>query len=581
MAIPQEILDEIQDKTNIVDLISSYIPLKRSGRNFKALCPFHSEKTPSFFVSPQRQIFHCFGCGIGGGPIQFLMRIEKISFLEAVEILAKKLGITLPKKTSPQDSLKTQAYSLNKEISSYFHNNLFKPQFKRILNYLKQRGLKEETIKKYKIGYAPKGFKNLIEHIRAKGGSLSLLDKLGTISPTPDGSYIDLFRDRIIFPIFDIKNRVIGFGGRRVEEREDLPKYINTPESILYHKGETLFGINFAKQAILKKDYCIIVEGYLDQIIPYQEGIENIVASLGTALTSEQIRMIGRYTKNIVVIFDSDSAGKLSSLRAIDLAIEQNLNVKLVKLPPGFDPDSFTREKGSQNFLKLIEEAEDFFFYKLELLSEKFNLENIQDKSKLLLEMLSTLSKFNNALLKYEYLKKLAERLKVKEEFLLIELRKIEKQDRKELSFKDNTFLKKELNFAEEYLLKSILHKPELLAIVRGVVQPHEFSHKTLRRIFEECLNFCEDSEDFSLKKLLTRVDEELASQISRLSLEEFNFDQETFKESLLKVKENSQKTKIEILKKKIKEAEEKKDYLQLKTLIPEYEKLVKERKLR
>ncbi len=581
MAIPQQILDEIQERTDIVSLISSYLPLKKSGRNFKALCPFHSEKTPSFFVSPQRQIFHCFGCGVGGGPIQFLMQIEKISFIEAVEILAKKLGITIPKKVSAVDSLKTQAYSLNKEVCLYFHRNLLQPLGKKALNYLRERGLSQEAIEKFKIGYAPGGFKNLIEYMRAKGISLSLLDKLGLISPTQDGSYIDLFRERIIFPIFDIKSRVIGFGGRKISNKENIPKYINTPESLLYHKGKTLFGINFAKEAILKKDFCIIVEGYLDQITPYQEGIENIVASLGTALTSEQIRLIRRYTKNVILIFDSDSAGKISSLRAIDLMIEEDLNVKLVGLPLKFDPDTFLREKGKDAFLKLIENAKDFFFYKLDILLEKFNLEDIQDKSKILLEMLTTLSKFNNQLVRYEYLKKLAERLKTKEEFLLIELKKIESKTKRDFSLETENVKRKEINFAEEYLLKSILNEPKLIEILKEAVSVEDFTNKELRALLEELLTYWEEFKEFDSNKLLTRISEDLASSLSRLSLEEFQFDKEVFKESILKVKRNSQKLKKELLKDKIKIAEKNKNYTELAHLVSEYEKLIKEEKVK
>lgn len=237
MAIPREIIEDIKDKTDIVELISSYIPLKKSGRNFRALCPFHSEKTPSFFVSSNRQIFHCFGCGIGGGAIRFVMEYEKVNFPEAVEMLGNRLGIQIPKKRTPFESKKTQGYKVNKEACNYFHKNLFTKAGKRHLAYLKNRGITEDTIKEFKLGLALPGFRNLLDYMRSKKVSISLLDNLGLVSSTRKGNYIDMFRNRIIFPVFDIKSRVLAFGGRRVSE-EQGPKYINTPESLLYNKGK-------------------------------------------------------------------------------------------------------------------------------------------------------------------------------------------------------------------------------------------------------------------------------------------------------------------------------------------------------
>lgn len=575
MTIPQNVLDDIQDKTDIVGLISSYIPLKKSGRNFRALCPFHSEKTASFFVSPQRQIYHCFGCGMGGGPIQFVMQYEKINFPEAVELLARRLGISIPRRPTPLDSLKSQCFSVNKEAGAYFHKNLFSSIGQKALDYLVKRGIKQESIKNFKIGYATPGFRNLIGYLRSKSISLSVLEKAGLISRTRDGSFIDLFRDRIIFPIFDVKSRVIGFGARRLIEADDIPKYINTPETILYHKAGTLYGIHLAKDSILKEDSCIVTEGYLDMIVPYQAGITNIIASSGTALTEEQIRTIKRYTKNVVLIFDSDAAGRISSLRAADLMIEADLNVKAVSLPSGFDPDSFLRAKGKDSFVKLIQGAEDFFFYKLNILREKFDINVVKEKSELFLEMLSTLKKFNNQLTRYEYLKQLAEKLDTKEEFLIMELKQLDKGRRTAARFQ--TSLSKKTNPAEEYVVKCMLFDKGIFGIIREALAVEEFSDPLLQELIKESFQYWDTHNDFDVNKMLAQVSEELANKITQLTFEDFTPQEQALKESILRVKQNFQKLKKQLLKDKIRAAEEAEDNVNLTKLISEFQSLIEQ----
>ncbi|OQX80768.1 MAG: DNA primase [Candidatus Omnitrophica bacterium 4484_70.1] len=421
--IPQEFIEEVQAKTDIVELISSYFPLKRAGRNFKALCPFHSEKTPSFFVSPQKQIFHCFGCGEGGGPIQFLMLYEKVSFPEAVEILAKRLGLSIPyKKSSPYERLKTTLYEITETAAVFFQKNLFTDEGKDALHYLKRRGIDSETIKEFRLGYAPSG-NVLLEFMRNKGYSLDILEKASLVVGRREGGYVDLFRERIVFPIFDVKGKVVGFGARLIKER-NAPKYINSIENPLYNKRAHLYGLNFSKEEIIKKDVAIIVEGYFDMISPYVKGIKNIVASLGTALTLEQIYLIRRYTKNIVLVFDADSAGQLANLRALDLLLENGLDVNVVRLPQGFDPDSLVRERGKDYFFRLLQEKEDFFEYKIGILEKNLDIESIEGKTKLVEEILTTLSKIENEVKRYGYIKKLSSYLEIPEEVLILELKK-------------------------------------------------------------------------------------------------------------------------------------------------------------
>ena len=297
MLIPDELINQIQDRTDIAEVISGYIPLKRAGRNFRALCPFHHEKTPSFMVSADRQIYHCFGCGEGGNVFKFLMRYERMEFQEAVRHLAKKAGVELPEINSQvnaaQKNLTSQICNANELATEFYHQNLMKgPQAQGARAYLIKRGLKEPAVVKFKLGFAAEGWDGLINYLRTRNISLGIMEKAGLIIPKSGGGYYDRFRSRIIFPILDIRNRVLAFGGRVMDEA--MPKYMNSPESPVYIKGDNLYGLNFTKDEIRQKDQVIITEGYLDFITPFEAGAANITASLGTALTENQIRQIGR-----------------------------------------------------------------------------------------------------------------------------------------------------------------------------------------------------------------------------------------------------------------------------------------------
>ncbi len=576
MAIPQEIIDQVQERTDIVEVISSYIPLKKSGRNFRALCPFHSEKTPSFFVNSSRQIFHCFGCGAGGGVFQFLMQYEKVSFPEAVEMLAKRAGIVVPKRISPMDSQKAEGYKVNQDICSYYHGNLFTAEARPALDHLRRRGIKDETIKTFKIGFALPGFRTTLEYVRAKGVSLSLIEKLGIVSSFRNGNFIDLFRQRIVFPICDVKSRVVGFGARRITEDKNQPKYINTPESLLYHKGRILFGMHLSKEEIVKRDYCIIVEGYLDMILPFQEGVKNIVASLGTALTPEQIKIVKRYTNNVVLVFDPDNAGKISSLRAIDLMIEEGLNIKAVTLPSGTDPDSFVRDKGRDAFLSFIEKAEDFFSYKLRLLRENADLSSPAEKAKAAGEMLLTVNKFGSEVIKFEYLRKLSAALHVDEQVLAADLNKLNRKNFRRSAWDTVSFKPKKTSFAEEYVVKSLLNEPEIIRIVKKAVSPDDFTVQYLKVIVEEIYRFFENQGGFDLNMFLSRLPEEAANKVSELTFEDFSPDENSLKESINIVRNSFRKEKKRVLKEEIQRAESLNDTARLSGLMSEFEKIVK-----
>lgn len=491
--IPENILEDVLSRVDIVEIISGYIPLKRAGRNFKANCPFHHEKSPSFMVSPDRQIYHCFGCGESGNAFKFLMRYERLEFPEAVEALAKRTGVILPefhKNDTQAVNLASQIYKVNELAALYYESNLHSQPGLNARNYFGKRGIKEETAKAFKLGLALDKWDGLIEYLKSKGISIDLMEKSGLILPKDKGGYYDRFRNRLIFPIVDVKSQVIGAGARVLDD--SLPKYINSPETPVYIKGKHLYGLNFAKDAIRDNDCVAVVEGYLDFIIPYQEGFQNIVASLGTALTVEQVRLLKRYTHNIVMVYDGDAAGQMAALRSLDIFIEEDVLVKVASLPEGFDPDSFVRKYGVAAFKDLIKNADSLFDYKLKILKLRFSSKEAEGKAKISAEMLATIKKFTNAVLRTEYIKKLSNDLNVNESALKEDLGKV-KEDKVNLLQK-SVVVKKEINInaTEKLLIKLMLEEAELLQDIRQHLDPADFQDEITSRIVATMFSLAE-----------------------------------------------------------------------------------------
>ncbi|MBL8014353.1 MAG: DNA primase, partial [Candidatus Omnitrophica bacterium] len=333
--IANEIVAQVLERSDIVELISGYVVLKRAGRNFKALCPFHHEKSSSFVVSPDKQIFHCFGCGAGGNAIGFVMMQEKLEFPEAVRFLAEKAGVVIAEINTPKSPSalwKDEVLKLNGLAVEYFHLNLLSksdPDVKNARDYLKDRGVRLEDVKQFKLGFSMDEWDGLLNFLKSAHVDLKFIERSGlVIARENKQGYYDRFRDRIVFPIFDVKSQCVGFGARTMKDEKGA-KYINSPDTPAYTKGHHLFGLHVTRHGIVKKDQAIIVEGYMDMIIPYQFGVDNIVASLGTALTNEQIRLLHRYTNNVVMLFDSDVAGQAAIVRNLDVLIEQGMNVRV------------------------------------------------------------------------------------------------------------------------------------------------------------------------------------------------------------------------------------------------------------
>jgi len=394
--IPEQIIDQVQHATDIVAMVQSSIPLKRAGVNFKAPCPFHSEKTPSFVVSPSKQIYHCFGCGAGGNVFHFLMATEKISFIDAVKELAQKANIVLPQTSqAPADSFQ-KTYTELYELASRFYEKQLSTH-PEIIDYLKSRGLQPKTIQFFRLGFVPKTWSALIEAAKKKGYSEKQLERAGLAVEGRSGLH-DRFVERIIFPIHDIKGRVNAFGGRALGE--NMPKYLNSPETDYFKKRQTLYGLNWTKNEIIKENKVLVLEGYMDLIGLYQAGLKHCVATLGTALTLEHVRLLTRFAQEIIISYDGDKAGEGASLRGIDLFVQTGAQVRVLMLPQGSDPDDFILQNGVEAFQKLIDQAPYFLDYKLEKLCESHDPTTPYGQRDIARGMLSLIGKMEDTLLK-------------------------------------------------------------------------------------------------------------------------------------------------------------------------------------
>ncbi|MCX8127314.1 MAG: DNA primase [Synergistetes bacterium] len=382
MKIYSELIEEVRKRNDIVDVISEYVSLKKAGKNYKALCPFHSEKTPSFIVSPDKQIFHCFGCGVGGDVIGFIMRIEKTSFQDAVLRLAERAGISLkeldPSTLTREAREREKLYKLNELAASFFESKLWSEEGSEALSYLKRRGLESSTIKAFRIGYSPSSGDALTNFMVDKGFYPEELSRAGLATIYLDGRCYDKFRGRIMFPICDERGRILGFGGRSLEGEE--PKYLNSPETLIFSKKRILFGLDKALNYIKSCGELVLVEGYMDMIKLFQAGIRFVVASLGTSLTEAQVNTIARHVGKVFVAYDADFAGESATIRGVSLLVSKGLEVRVVSIPSGMDPDEFVSRYGGEAFISLLENASNFWDFRLDAIFKDFDPSNIESK---------------------------------------------------------------------------------------------------------------------------------------------------------------------------------------------------------
>ena len=428
----EELIEEIKSNNDIVDVISQYVVLKRSGRNFFGLCPFHKEKSPSFSVSPDKQIFHCFGCGVGGNVIHFVSKIENLNFKDTLEMLANRANIALPVLTSnPQEekiaNLKSKVYKINEETARFYHENLYKPTSKPAQEYIKKRELNNKTLQSFLIGYSGK-YDELYQLLKSKGFTEEEILASSLVNKTENGKFIDRFRGRLMFPIQDVQGRVIAFGGRVLDDSK--PKYINSPENIVYSKGRHLFGLNVAKKGDTKK--LIIVEGYMDAISLYQRGITNAVASLGTALTEKQGWLLRKSCEQVIIGYDADGAGQDATMRGLEILQNMGCDMRILQIYGAKDPDEFVRKYGPERFLKCVDNSISLVEFKVKNLKQDLNLDNVNDKIKFLNQIAKILAKVDNSIEKEIYIDKISLEYGISKEAIYAEVNKLTYSNQKD-----------------------------------------------------------------------------------------------------------------------------------------------------
>ena len=488
-----ELLDEIKSKNDILDIVSQYVTLKRTGRNYMGLCPFHKEKSGSFCVSPDKQIFHCFGCGVGGNVFHFISKIENLNFKESVEFLASRAGIELPTSNNLEDDrlsrLKSRVYEVNKCAAEFYHQNLYKPTAKPAQEYVKKRRLDNKTLIAFKIGYSGR-FNELYQELKSKGFTEEEILASCLVNKNQDGKFIDRFRNRLMFPIVDTHERVIAFGGRVLDDSK--PKYINSPEDIVYSKGRHLFAFNIARK--YNEKTIIMVEGYMDAVSLHQRGIHNAVASLGTALTEAQGRLLRRSCEKVIIGYDADGAGQAATLRGLEILQNLGCDIRILQIEGAKDPDEFVVKYGPERFQKYVDQAISLVEFKVKMLKKQLNLDNVNDKIKFLNEVARILAKVENNMEREVYVDKISLEYKVSKDAIYAEINKIlfannksEKRLEKDTSsLRTNTTvtntMPKELEKIDEKTKKR-----ESLVIYLLVNYP-EKSYERLKNIFENDL---------------------------------------------------------------------------------------------
>ena len=478
----REYIEELHEKVDIVDVISKYVKLKKQGRNFVGLCPFHNEKTPSFVVSPEKQIFHCFGCGASGDVIKFIMRIEDVDFKTAVKELAKEAGMPEPhfsRQVSPSESVdKEELYKVMGLVANFFHSQLNE----RVISYLKDRGVTDKSIERFKLGFAADNGGNLLAFAKKNGISVETLEKLGLVRKSADGKAHSYFWNRIIIPIFNAKGNVVAFGGRIFGSGE--PKYLNSPDTVLFTKGNLLYPINFAKDAIRESKSAIVVEGYFDALILQQEGVSNAVSSMGTSFTDMQAKLIRRYADTVYFLYDDDAAGVKGAERAVEIGSKRGLVVKIGVPFGGLDPDEIVIKYGKGKLDEIIKNAKDplEFIGSAEL---KIEGDTPQGRSRVIQKMLETVAKIANKTEAYEYLKEISKLFKIDMPFLIDQYNALNNQlkTRRNYTKKNLPPIDKVVK-AEKLLVQAVIQRPETLHMIEEHIDVEDVFDPEFNHIF-------------------------------------------------------------------------------------------------
>ena len=504
MALPEDFLDELRSKNDITSVISMYANLKKRGRNYVCKCPFHNDSTPSFTVYPDTESFYCFGCAAGGDVIGFIMRAEQLVYIDAVKYLAQRAGMQMPenKYDDSFSKLRLRILEANREAARFYHSQFYTESGYRGLDYLRSRQLSDQTINKFGLGFAPDSWTALTDHLLAKKFTSYELLQANLCIESKKGSLIDRFRNRVMFPIIDLKGNVIAFGGRIMTDEK--PKYLNTSDTPVFKKGDGLFAFNIAKNS--KSDKFILCEGYMDVIALHQAGFDFAVAALGTALTSEQARMLKKYKETIVLCYDSDSAGQLATQRAIGILRKENVNVKVLQIPEGKDPDEYIKRNGSDGAVKfklLLDSIESDIDYKIEQLETRFDITDASGKFQFLDQAAKMLAEIKNDIERNIYASKLCEKYKVSAQDFEMQLAKYVRSNVYKSSREEFKRVKKQITEsvpvsngvqggglstravrAEEALISYLMHNPDMVQSVTDRVPSEKISHEFNRRVY-------------------------------------------------------------------------------------------------
>ena len=560
MRYSDEILNEVRENSDIVEVISQYVHLKRSGRNYFGLCPFHNEKSPSFSVSPDKQIFHCFGCGVGGNVFTFISKIEGIGFKEAIENLADRAGIVLPKSTNNEDSkreeLKSKVYKVNNFTADYYHKRLYKPESKAGQEYVKQRKLTNETLESYNLGFSG-NYDELYKVLRKEGFNDEEILESGLVKKNEHGQYVDFYRDRFMIPILDVRNRVIAFGGRVLGDAKRF-KYLNSPENIVYSKGKHLFGLNVAKRYDHKK--LLIVEGYMDAISLHQRGITNVVAALGTALTTNQGWLLRRNAEQVILGFDADGAGQNAIMRAMEVMQNMGCDMRVLQMTGAKDPDEFIIKYGSARFQKLMNEAISLLEFRVKVLEQNLDLEVAGDKIKFLNEIAKLLAKIDNTIEREIYIEKLSKGYNISKEAIFGQVNKLQYSNRAQTSnlekSKPVVIHKKETNVdnnvsdeiikRENTIISILINNPEIFQMIKKHMLPEDFKYdlnnKIVKALYEEL-----EKEDSNISLVLDKIEnEEIKNHLTAIMAEDYGISDSNDTKAIEDILKKYEREKLE-----------------------------------
>ena len=557
MRFDDTFIDQVRNSISIVDLVGGYVRLQKKGKDYGALCPFHNEKTPSFMVSEAKQIFKCFGCGAGGDVFKFIMLMENLTFPESIHQLAESQGIPLPQSTKKSEAESVRRQRLLKILEMATHFFCQRLEGKNAARaYLKDRQITQETIHQFSIGYAPTG-QHLLQELTGQGFDVEEVLACGLIKEGNSGQYYDKFRNRIMFPIHDLSGKTIAFGGRMLGD--GIPKYLNSPETALYSKSRNLYPLDLTRNEIRKRDFAIIVEGYFDCIIPFRFGIRNVVASLGTSLTESQVKVLGRYTRNVVTNYDPDSAGTAATLRSIDLFLEQGFRVNVLQLPTGEDPDVFLRKQGTEAYRKKLKSSQSYLDFVLsQVMSQQRDSFSPKGKQEVISQILPYLVKIPNAIERAEYVARIASRLQLDESLILLEMRKMPARKRETPRF-DYSVPVEQGTRAENILLIAMLEE-KWAASTSQQLEPELFEGLRTENIFQGIFQLKEQATEITTIRLRQLISEERDRNLIEgmaLRAADFPLSEEIIRSSVQKLRRMKDEHRSRQLQEEIK-AEEK-----------------------